>query len=219
MIAALVPAYNEEKQIGEVVKNLLPLVDHVIVIDDASEDRTADEAGFSGAFVLRHKINRGQGAALQTGHEYAKKIGADYVLHFDADGQFDPADIGGALAYIRESVVDILFGSRFLGEFALQIPWFKRNILLPLARYVDRLSGAVPLSDSHNGFRILSRRALERIVISQDRMAHATEIPVLVKKFGLSYVEYPVKVHYQEYGQGLRSGFAIIKDLFLGRFV
>ncbi|MBI2989692.1 MAG: glycosyltransferase family 2 protein [Candidatus Magasanikbacteria bacterium] len=219
MIVALLPAYNEEHRVRGVVESLLPLLDRVVVIDDASEDCTAREADRAGAFVLRHKINRGQGAALQTGHEYAKKIGAEYALHFDADGQFDPADIPGALAYIRKQRADVLFGSRFLKESSCQIPWLKRNILLPLAKHIDRLSGAVPLSDSHNGFRILSEKALGRIIISQDRMAHATEIPVLVRRYNLSYVEYPVHVHYKEYGQGFGSGFEILKDLILGRFV
>ena len=93
MFIAIVPAHNEESSIGSVVRSLVRHVDQVVVVDDGSRDATAKEAASAGAVVLRHAINRGQGAALETGHEYARRAGADFVLHFDADGQFDAADV------------------------------------------------------------------------------------------------------------------------------
>lgn len=220
MTIAIVPAYNEENTVGSVVRNLFSSahVDHVVVIDDGSSDRTGEVAREAGAVVIRHALNRGQGAALETGQEYARRAGAEYVLHFDADGQFDAHDIPGAIAHLREAGADILFGSRFL-DHRSNIPWLKRAILLPIARSVDAFMGAVPLSDAHNGFRILNRRALSALRITQDRMAHATEIPVLTKQHGLRVVEYPVKVTYRSYGQGTTRGFEVLKDLFLGRFL
>lgn len=218
MFIALVPAYNEEKDIGSVVRSLFHHVDRVVVIDDCSSDMTGYVAQEAGATVLRHHINRGQGAALETGHAYARSCGATFVLHFDADGQFDPDDITPARAHLIASGADMLFGSRFL-DTRSDIPWFKKYILLPIGRIMDRLSGAPPLSDSHNGFRILTAKALRHMYITQDRMAHASEIPLLAKRAHLSVVEFPVKVTYHEYGQSAIKGFAIIKDLLIGRFI
>jgi len=218
MFIAIVPAYNEEKSIGSVVQSLFSHVDKVIVVDDCSTDNTSFGAEKAGAIVLRHKINRGQGSALQTGHNYALKLNADYVLHFDGDGQFDVTDIVLALGELKKSGVDILFGSRFLDN-RTKIPWFKKYILFPPARLFNKIFGGVNLTDIHNGFRILNRKALEKIKIEQDRMAHATEIPAKAKKLGLKYIEFPVKVTYHRYGGGLGHGLGVVKDLLLGRFL
>lgn len=218
MLIAVVPAYNEEKNIGSVVRNLFEHVDNVVVVDDCSKDNTSEVAKEAGATVLSHKINRGQGAALQTGHDYALKVDADHVLHFDGDGQFDVYDIGPAMIKLKETDSDILFGSRFL-DGRSNIPWFKKHVLLPLGRMMNKFFTQMHLTDAHNGFRILNRKALEKINITQDKMAHASEIPTLVKKYSLKYVEHPVKVTYHEYGQGVRGGFAIVRDLVMGRFV
>src|SRR3989344_5219708 len=173
MFIAIVPVYNEEKRITEVIKNLRQYVDSVVVVDDKSIDNTIEEAEKSGAIVLKHKINLGQGAALETGQEYARKIGADYVLHFDGDGQFCVEDIAPALEKLQQSNADILFGSRFLDN-RTKLPFFKRHVLLPLGRLVNRLFDVVNLYDSQNGFRILNKKALDKIRITQNRMAHAT---------------------------------------------
>ena len=218
MFLAIVPAYNEEKRIGSVVRSLFGHVDRIVVVDDFSSDNTVSEARDAGATVLVHALNRGQGAALETGHAYARKIGATYVVHFDGDGQFDVEDIGPAFKRLKEEGVDVLFGSRFLDDRS-NIPWFKKYILLPLGRLLNRILFRLNLSDAHNGFRILNRNALDSIKITQDRMAHASEVPSLVKKHNLAYIEYPVKVTYHEYGQGATSGFRIISDLLLGKFV
>jgi polyprenyl-phospho-N-acetylgalactosaminyl synthase len=217
MFIAVVPAYNEEKRIGSVVQSLFGQVDRVVVVDDNSTDNTFAVAKSAGAIVLRHKINRGQGAALQTGHDYSLENNAEHVLHFDGDGQFCVEDISPALEKLKETEADVLFGSRYLDN-RTKIPWFKKHILFPVARIFNKIVG-VKLSDIHNGFRILSRRALENIKIEQDRMAHATEIPAKVKKLGLKYVEFPVQVVYHEYGQGLSNGLQVVKDLIFGKFL
>lgn len=217
-IIAIVPAFNEEKKIAEVVTALRSVVSEVVVVDDCSVDQTAHQAAKAGATVLEHIVNRGQGAALETGHAYARNVGAAYVVHFDGDGQFSAADIPGAIAKLKKEQADILFGSRFL-DVRSDIPVFKRYILLPVGKYIDRCFGSVHLSDVHNGFRVLNKKALEKIVITQDRMAHASQIPQLVQKYGLRYTEYPVHVTYHEYGQGTAGGFAVLKDMIVGYFV
>lgn len=218
MFIAVVPAYMEEEKIGSVVRSLFNLVDKVIVVDDGSSDNTAKNAEEAGAVVLHHKINRGQGASLQTGHDYAKKLGADYVLHFDGDGQFDVNDIQPALTKLQTEKADILFGSRFLGTES-NVPFFKKNILFPLARIFNNFFTGLKLTDVHNGFRILNRLALEKIIITHDRMAHATEILAQTKSHNLKYIEFPVKVVYREYGQGFSGGLKILNDLVLGKFI
>lgn len=218
MLVAVVPAYNEEKNIGPVISGLFSHADKIVVVDDGSTDDTASEAKKFGALVLRHEINRGQGAALQTGHEYALKMGADYVIDFDGDGQFDAGDIKPALTALQQANADVLFGSRFLGKKA-NLPFLKRWVVLPIAKLLNCLFGGGGLSDVHNGFRVFTRRALELIRITQDRMAHATEIVALVKKYNLKYIEFPVRVVYRKYGQGVGGGVRVLRDLVIGRLV
>lgn len=218
MFVAIVPAYEEGKRIASVVHSLRDHVDLVIVVDDGSGDNTAMNAAKAGATVLRHRVNRGQGAALETGHAYARHIDASYVLHFDGDGQFDVADIAPALAAMKAAKAEVLFGSRMLDSRS-NVPWMKKHVLFPLARRFHKLLYGITLTDVHNGFRILNKRALQDIHLTQDRMAHATEIPAKVHESGLAFIEFPVKVTYHEYGQGTRGGFRILFDLLLGSFV
>lgn len=218
MFVAIVPAFNEEKHIEKVITELLSHVDEVVVVDDCSSDRTVAIAESLGATVLSHTINRGQGAALQTGHEYAVSRHADYVLHYDGDGQFSVEDVVRAKQLMERGQVDIIFGSRFLGN-SSHIPWTKRWVLFPIGRIINYIFAHITLTDVHNGFRVLNKRALQHIVITQDGMAHATEILSLTVRARLRYTEIPIHVYYHEYGQGFRGGIRIVKDLFLGIFM
>lgn len=218
MLVAIVPSYNEAKRIGSVVRSLFNHVDLIVVVDDGSKDDTAEVAREAGATVLKHEINRGQGAALQTGQDYALMIGADQVLHFDGDGQFDVMDIEPALKKMKENDADILFGSRFLDNKS-NMPFLKRYFIHPLGKIFNRVFFKIKLTDAHNGFRILNKKALEKIKIRQDRMAHATEIPAQVFKSNLNWVEFPVKVHYHSYGQSGSGAIKIIKDLIFDNFI
>lgn len=220
MVFVIVPAYNEAKRIAAVVSKLQAqdVVDRVVVVDDGSSDTTAAEAKSAAAVVLRHKLNRGQGAALETGHAYARQNNATFVVHFDGDGQFDVTEIAPALHALKQKNADILLGSRFLGA-KTNMPWVKRALFVPFGKLINWFSGGVQLTDAHNGFRILSKKAFHTLYIRQDRMAHATEIPAQIKALRLSYMEYPVSVEYHEFGQGVRSGFRVLSDLFLGTFI
>ena len=218
MICVVVPAKDEAKNIGRVIRGLFEQgFGDVLVIDDGSTDGTAVLAAAAGAKVLRHGINRGQGAALQTGNEQALSMGAEAVVHFDADGQFNPADIAPALDFLRKNNLDAVFGSRFLDNRS-KIPGMKKFVILPAGRLVNRLFTGAKLTDAHNGFRILSRSALQKISIKQDGMAHNSEIVRQVVKNNLKYAEYPVEVKYFEYGQGLAGGLKIIRDLIMAKF-
>lgn len=218
MWLAIVPAFNERARIADVVAALRGVVDEVVVVDDGSSDTTKTIAKVAGATVLSHRLNRGQGAALETGHAYARERGAKYVIHFDGDGQLSVADIVPAVRFLEEQGVDIVLGSRFLKDTA-HVPWFKRRVLLPAARWFHRLFIGLHLSDAHNGFRVLGPRALAAIELQQDRMAHATEILSQIKRHNLTWREFPVTVQYHEYGQGSRGAFTIVRDLLLGSFI
>lgn len=218
MLLAVVPAFNEDKTIDSVVRGLFEHVDEVVVVDDGSTDMTNEYALKAGATVIRHAINRGQGAALQTGHEYARRVNASRIVHFDADGQFDPSDIAGAVEHLVREKADIVLGSRFLGNNE-SIPWSKRRILIPLARFIHRLAFGVKLTDAHNGFRVIGKKALMNLEITQDRMAHASQIPALASRARMRVVEYPVRVTYHSYGQRPRAAIGIIVDLITGGYV
>ena len=208
----VIPTFNEENNISYVLRNVLRLYNNVIVVDDCSTDNTCNIVKNYSVQILRHVINLGQGAALQTGNEFALGQGADLIVHFDSDGQHRVEFIDKLIEPIQKGQADIVFGSRFLGT-ASKIPWFKRNVILPIARLVNWLATGVYLSDAHNGYRAMSRRAAELIKTNQNRMAHATEIVSLARQYNLRYVEVPVAVEYHEFGQGLAGGLRIVRDL------
>jgi polyprenyl-phospho-N-acetylgalactosaminyl synthase len=217
----VVAAYNEEDFIGDVIGTLKAQYPNVIVVDDGSTDRTGERAVEVGACVLRHVINRGQGAALQTGIEYALRRGAQYIVTFDADGQHSAEAIPALLAPILAGEAEIALGSRFL-ENSASVP-FGRSILLRVAIVFTRLLSGVRLSDTHNGLRAFSRRAAGKLEIRLDRMAHASEIIDQVRSSGLAYTEVPVRVDYTEYsrykGQRFSAAPRIAIEYFFGRFL
>ena len=142
MIFCIIPAYNEEKNILKVVDACLKEIDKIVVVDDASTDKTVDilrnNISSEKLIILNHLTNRGQGAALQTGNEYALANKAQIIVHFDADGQFLAKEIKDIIKPIKEDGADIVFGSRFL-EKKSKIPWFKEKIILPLAKLINKI--------------------------------------------------------------------------------
>jgi len=225
IIFCIIPAFNEEKTIGEVVKKVKTLVDNIVVVDDGSSDKTAEIAAVSGAVVLRHPLNRGQGAALETGNQYALAHGAEVVFHFDADGQFSVEDIPAVLEPIIKGEADAVLGSRFLGKES-NMPAFKKKVIMPLAHLVNRFLLGVELSDPQCGFRALTSSAWRKVSIKQDGMAHASEILSKMLKNKIKIKEVPVKVIYQRAGQGLfggrgmgAGGIRIVKDIILAKLM
>lgn len=190
----------------------------IIVVDDHSEDETAKLAFESGAIVIKHPMNLGQGAALQTGFNFALKEGADIVITFDADGQHRIEDALKMVEVIAADQADIVCGSRFLGTKSFNMPLSKK-IWLRLATIFVRITTGVKVTDAHNGLRALSKKALKVISIKQNRMSHASEIISNIKKHRLRYKEIPVTILYTEYaiskGQKLKNSFNIVKDLFI----
>ncbi len=195
-VFVVIPAYNEAARIGPVLDGLLSLYAglNVVVIDDGSTDQTAQLAAQRGAIVLRHVINRGQGAALQTGITYSLLRGANYIVTFDADGQHNPADLPALLEPLAAGKCDVALGSRFLGR-APDLPALRR-LLLYAGTVFTRLTSGLKLTDCHNGLRAISRQAAHNIQLRQDRMAHASEFYDHIRRAGLRYLEVPVTIKY-----------------------
>jgi glycosyltransferase involved in cell wall biosynthesis len=213
MLAIIVPAFNEEKKIGRVLRDLFEHgYSNVVVVDDGSRDKTGLIAKEAGAKVITHILNRGQGAALQTGNEFALSNGAQTIVHFDADGQFKAEDINFSLMVFNEGNYDAILGSRFLDRRS-QVPLTKKYLIIPVARFINFLITGVWLTDAHNGFRVLSAHMAKKIKIRQDGMAHNTEIVRQLKKNNFNFIECPIKVIYDEYGQNVFGGLKILSDL------
>lgn len=219
-VAVVIPAFNEAEVIGGVIDQLLPLGYHLVVVNDGSLDRTAAEAARRDVVLVSHPVNRGAGAALQTGITVALALGADVIVTFDADGQHDPGDIAGLVAPIVSGDCDVTLGSRFLGT-TTDMPPVRRLVLL-LAVVFTRLTARIAVTDTHNGLRAFSRAAASRLRITMDGMAHASEILEQVSLLGLRWQEVPVTVHYTPYSQakGQRSSnaFRIAAQVLLGMF-
>ena len=215
----VVPAYNEARVVAGVVAELKPDAHRIVVVDDGSSDSTAEMAAECGAVVLRHPINLGQGAALQTGIEFALARGAELIVTFDADGQHRAADVARLIDALEAERADFALGSRFLGS-AVNIPPLRR-MLLRAATLFTRLTTGLALTDAHNGLRAMTRRGALRIRLRQNRMAHASEILGQIAASGLKFVEVPVTIDYSSYSlaKGQRSGdlIVILLDLFARR--
>jgi glycosyltransferase involved in cell wall biosynthesis len=211
----IVPAHNEAAVIGRVVADLVRRRYSVIVIDDGSTDGTGRNAATAGAIVVTHPINLGQGAALQTGIEFALRQGAETIVTFDADGQHRSADIDGLVAALGATDADYALGSRFLGA-AVAMP-ASRRLLLVAATWFTRLTTGMRISDTHNGLRAMTRRGASRLALRQNRMAHASELLDQIARSGLRYVEVPVTIEYSRYslakGQRLADSLRILMDL------
>jgi polyprenyl-phospho-N-acetylgalactosaminyl synthase len=219
-IFIIIPAFNESSGLAEVLKSLLSLHYKVILVDDGSTDDTAKIAKTFPVILICHQLNLGQGAALETGMEAAKQLQADFVIHFDADGQHIASDIEQLLEPLRMGDADIVFGSRFLGKKASGLSLSKK-IILKTGRWVNYMITGVMLSDAHNGFRALNKRALHAIHFRQQGMAHASEILYEVRRQSLRYLEMPVHIRYTGYskqkGQGILNSINILFHLLFKR--
>ena len=208
--------YNEASVIGTVVTEVRTTFPNVVCIDDGSSDGSPEVARAAGAIVVQHPINLGQGASLQTGFEYAlSDPEMTEVVTFDADGQHQLADAVGMVIKLHEEELDVVVGSRFLDD-RTQLAPLKKLVLRTAALYT-RLTTGMALTDAHNGLRVLDRRLLERIKITQNRMAHASELIDQIGGLKAKWAEYPTHIVYTDYskakGQSLLNSVNILVEL------
>lgn len=219
-VLVVVPMFNEATTIGAVVSDLRRHFKHVLCVDDGSRDDSSAIARAAGATVVRHGVNLGQGAALQTGFDYAlRQSSAQFCVTFDADGQHRVEDAVTMVAHAREKGLDVVLGSRFRGQ-DIDMP-LRRRLTLRAALQFSRWYDGLEVTDTHNGLRVLRREALKSIRLTMPRMAHASELQSAVARARLSYDEVPVQVTYNEYslakGQGALNAVNIVLDLLTGR--
>lgn len=212
----VIPLFNEGSVIYDVVKNLRQYYPLVVCVDDASVDNSIEEAQRAGAVVVRHPYNMGQGAAIKTGIDYAlTDPQMRQIVTFDADGQHQVTDAAQMIALIEEKEVDLVLGSRFLDERTK--PGLIKRIVLRGAIWFTNLTSRVNLTDAHNGLRVISRGACEKITIEQNRMAHASELVNEISRHNLSYLEHPVHILYTDYskakGQPILNAVNIVIDM------
>jgi glycosyltransferase involved in cell wall biosynthesis len=202
----VVPMYNEASVIADVVALLRTRFAHVVCVDDGSSDNGAQLAEEVGARVVRHPTNLGQGAALATGIRYAvESLGAAYVVTFDADGQHDVGDAADMVQVARDTEVQVVLGSRFLGG-AHGIRSSRRAVLRAAARFT-RVTTGLDVTDAHNGLRVLRADAARQLQLRLHGMSHASEVLSQVAKHRWTYIEHPVTISYTDYSRakGQRS--------------
>ncbi len=216
-IYIIIPAYNEEKNISSVLDELTQKYENIVIIDDGSIDKTSEIIKKYPVVLLKNIINRGQGASLQAGNEYAIANNADIIIHFDADGQFQIYDIDKFITEIKNGY-DIVFGSRFLDN-STKLPWFKKNVLFKIAKIINRIFFGITTTDPQSGFRAMTKDAAKKIIIEHGGMAHCSEILHKSFKYKLKIKEVPITVIYKNFGQGFDGGAKIVKDLIIKKIL
>lgn len=226
-VYVIVPSYNEDISVLETtLQGLLNAQRNykILVIDDGSEQDIRLSLSHLPVTFLRHKINLGKGAALQTARTYLLKKETDLIsVHFDADGQHDVNSIPLLLEPILSGKSDVTLGSRFMEGAATEaMPSFRRKVL-QTGRFVNGLLTGMWLTDAHNGLRAFNLKAVDKIELTQSRFAYATEMIALIKKNELRYSEVPVNIKYTEYsmrkGQRSINSINILIDLFIKKLV
>jgi glycosyltransferase involved in cell wall biosynthesis len=199
MYLAIIPAFNEEKSIATIIREIKKYTDHVVVVDDHSTDNTEKIARLHGATVIRHSTNKGVGAAMKTGIAYAKRLKPDIVVTMDADGQHGPDDTPSLIRPLIDGKADFVLGSRFLNGQLTDTPYGKKIGNKLFAFMVSLLVG-VKLTDTQTGFRAFNRKALLSLNLASD-FTYTQEMILVLCHNGFRCVEVPVKVHPRKYGQ------------------
>ena len=219
-VFVVIPAFNEQGMIHEVVRGVIECGYEVVVVDDGSEEILLPFIHHLPVHFLRHAINLGQGAALQTGIEFSLTKNAGYIVTFDADGQHQAGDIAVMKNYLDEKGLDIVFGSRFM-KGASHNMTSGRKWILKTARWLNYIFTGLLLTDAHNGLRVMRGDVAARIELEENGMAHATEFLAIARKLKLKYAELPVTIKYTDYsrqkGQTLWSSFRILFDILLSK--
>ena len=200
-VAVIIPVYNEGKVIKSVIDKVLKEYKYVVCINDGSSDNSREEILKTKAYFVDHPINMGQGAALQTGVEFARSLPVEYFVTYDADGQHRLEDVREMIRTIKRDKTDFVLGSRFLGKEAVNMPKMKR-IILKMAIRCSNITSGVKLTDTHNGLRVFNRKVANSIQITLPDMAHASEILEIIYRNKYTYTEVPVVIEYTDYSRG-----------------
>ena len=217
----IVPCYNEGTVIFDVLTHARETFPNIVAVNDGSRDDSAAQIRAAGAHLVNHPVNLGQGAAIQTGVEYARaQPGARYFVTFDADGQHQVKDVVRMVERLRAEPVDIIVGTRFAGQDNSQVPWIKRVVLKTVVLLSPRTK-KLGLSDAHNGLRAFNKKVADEMNIRMNGLSHASEIVTMIDNNGWRVDEEPVDILYTEYamskGQSLINGVNILADGLVAR--
>ena len=219
----IIPCFNEGTVIGDVIRHARETFPNIVAVNDGSSDNSAEEIHKAGAHLVNHPVNLGQGAAIQTGVEYARaQPGARYFVTFDADGQHQVKDVVAMLERLRNEPVDIIVGTRFGRPRSAddQVPWIKRLVLKTVVLLSPR-TRKLGLSDAHNGLRVFNKKVADELNIRMNGMSHASEFVAQMDERGWRVSEQPVDILYTDYsmskGQSLINGVNILADGFVAR--
>jgi glycosyltransferase involved in cell wall biosynthesis len=213
----IVPAFNEAGVIGDVIADVRSVFAHVVCVDDGSRDDTGAVALAAGAHLVRHPVNLGQGAAIQTGVEYARRQpGAAVFATFDADGQHRVKDVIRMIDRLATDDVDLVIGTRFADAGVVSRTPLLKRIVLRSAAWLSPRSRRLGLTDAHNGLRVFNKTVADTLNITMSGMSHASEFIALAYEKHWRVAEEPVEILYTEYskskGQPLLNGVNIIFD-------
>ena len=219
----VIPCFNEGKVIEDVIRNARKTFPNIVAVNDGSSDDSAARIHTAGAHLVNHPVNLGQGAAIQTGVEYARaQPGAKYFVTFDADGQHQVKDVVAMLERLRTEEKDIIVGTSFGRPRSAddQVPWIKRLVLRTVVLLSPR-TRRLGLTDAHNGLRVFNRKVADELNIRMNGMSHASEFVAQIDERGWRVAEQPVDILYTEYsmskGQSLINGVNILADGFVAR--
>ena len=225
-VALIIPAYNEAKMVGKVVRDLHKTFTktsyefQVVVVNDGSSDDTATLARAGGAHVIDHIINSGSGAATATGLSYAHSKDFDVAATLDADGQHDANDVLQGVNNLLKGDADLLIGSRIIesGDMSLLKTIGNKGLSI-----ITLMLFGINVTDSQSGLRIFSKVALKELRWKTSGYEFCSEMLWRANQAGLRIAEYPIKAIYTEYsmgkGQSNWNGFNIVKVLLRQRIV
>lgn len=221
-VFVIIPFYNEGRILTKVIQELNFFYPNVICIDDGSDKIHEIYTKKLNIYILKHPINLGQGAAIQTGINFALKKKAKIIVTYDADGQHSVQDAIGMVKHLIENNLDLVQGSRFIKNLKINIP-FIRKLILKFAIYISNYFDNTKLTDAHNGLRVFNEKFAKKINIINNRMAHPHDITKLISKWKFKYIEFPTKIKYTKYsvqkGQKNINSINILFDLFVGELV
>ncbi|WP_342318905.1 glycosyltransferase family 2 protein [Corynebacterium mayonis] len=217
----IVPCFNEGPVIEQVIAHARKTFPNIVAVNDGSWDNSATAILAGGAHLVSHPVNLGQGAAIQTGVEYARaQPGAQFFVTFDADGQHQVKDVVRMVNRLRQEPIDIVVGTRFAGQENSEVPWLKRAVLKTVVVLSPR-TRRLGLSDAHNGLRAFNLKVAQEMNIRMNGMSHASEIVAMIDKLNWRVAEEPVDILYTEYsmskGQSLINGVNILADEIVAR--
>jgi len=225
-ICIIIPAYNEDKVIGDVIKNTKKaciesnLSVEIVVVNDGSTDKTSLIARESGATVIDHILNSGAGSATATGLSYANQYNYDIAATMDADGQHSPIDVIKGINLLKAKKIDLLIGSRLINSEGMSKTKLIGNKGLSIITYV--LFG-IKSTDSQSGLRIFSKVSLDKLRWKTSGYEFCSEMLWRAKQLKLTTGEYPIQAIYTDYskikGQNNWNGINIAKSLFKHRIL